>query len=226
MGTVADPRKEVLAASRFRSGSLQREKSTENMPPSLQPRTDKSESPTRQRTTVENHGTKSSSRPALFGSNVSKIKEMFQANAPPSLKVDQYSHHSQPDVEKSPEIKRKRTEPVSTRTKPTPAPAPQSEHGLLDATNHVQRFIHTRALFARLEGTNQQASSNEQKQGISTPSPILSPNTSTPTSPTGSKHSDDQFHLHERISPRHKYDNDSSVTKSNGAEQRDRKSVV
>jgi hypothetical protein len=37
MGTVADPRKEVLTASRFRSGSLHKEKS-ENLPPSLKPR--------------------------------------------------------------------------------------------------------------------------------------------------------------------------------------------
>lgn len=194
MGTVADPRKEVLTASRFRSGSLQREKS-ENMPPSLQPRQNSEKgdnSPTRQRTTGENYNSKSNSRTALFGSNVSKIKEMFQSNAPPpSSKTD--LHHHPPDVEKSPESKRKKTE-FGTRTRQAPIQQPHSEQGLLDATNHVQRFIHTRALFARLEEATYHGGGSEQKKGgVATPSPIISPNTSTPTSPTASKHPGDDF---------------------------------
>jgi hypothetical protein len=44
--------------------------------------------------------------PPLFGSNVSKIKEMFQTNAP-VVKSD--LHHQAPEVEKSPESKRKKT---------------------------------------------------------------------------------------------------------------------
>lgn len=192
MGTVADPRKEILTASRFRSGSLQREKS-ENIPPSLQPRQNSEKgdySPTRQRTGGDNYN-KPNSRTGLFGSNVSKIKEMFQANAPPPTKSEM--HHNPPDAEKSPESKRKRTE-LGTRTRQAPVQQPHTEQGLLDATNHVQRFIHTRALFARLEGTSHPSGGTDQKKaGGATPSPIISPNTSTPTSPTASKHSDEHF---------------------------------
>jgi hypothetical protein len=74
------------------------------------------------------------------------------------------------EVEKSPESKRKKTE-IVTRMKH--APVVQSEHGLLDATNHVQRFMYTRALFARLEGTSQHQTDqiHPSNKGGATPSP-------------------------------------------------------
>ncbi|XP_052079694.1 uncharacterized protein LOC127717874 isoform X3 [Mytilus californianus] len=224
MGTVADPRKDVLTASRFRSGSLQRQKSSEEMPPSLKPRhrESRNDSPPNHRQPAENTTSKSNSHLGLFGSNVSKMKELFQVNMPHDK---QELHHRAQEVEKSPESKRKKTEPV-TRTKN--APVPQSDHGLLDATNHVQRFLHTRALFARLEGTPNQPHSTDQthlsQKGEATPSPVLSPNTSTPTSPTAGKHSDDHFtHRYNVESTRNKHEgsNDMShVPKGTTSEQR------
>ncbi|CAC5423601.1 PPP1R9 [Mytilus coruscus] len=224
MGTVADPRKDVLTASRFRSGSLQRQKSSEEMPPSLKPRhrESRNDSPPRHRQPAENTTSKSNSHLGLFGSNVSKMKELFQVNMPHDK---QELHQRAQEVEKSPESKRKKTEPV-TRTKN--APIPQSDHGLLDATNHVQRFLHTRALFARLEGTPNQPHSTDQthlsQKGEATPSPVLSPNTSTPTSPTAGKHSDDHFtHRYNVESTRNKHEgsNDMShVPKGTTSEQR------
>ncbi|XP_071148023.1 neurabin-1-like isoform X4 [Mytilus edulis] len=222
MGTVADPRKDVLTASRFRSGSLQRQKSSEEMPPSLKPRNRDNDSPPRHRQPAENTSKTSNSHLGLFGSNVSKMKELFQVNKPHDK---QEIHHRAQEVEKSPEIKRKKTEAV-TRTKNTPVP--QSDHGLLDATNHVQRFLHTRALFARLEGTSNHPHSTDQthlsEKGEATPSPVLSPNSSTPTSPTAGKHSDDHFsHRHniESTRNRHEGNNDMShVPKGTISDQR------
>lgn len=227
MGTVADPRKEVLSASRFRSGSLHKEKS-ENLPPSLQPRQNdnKNDLSPRHRIPSDSLTNKPHSRVGLFGSNVSKIKEMFQTNAP-VVKSD--LHHQAPEVEKSPESKRKKTE-IVTRMKH--APVVQSEHGLLDATNHVQRFMYTRALFARLEGTSQPQHQTDQihpsNKGVATPSPVLSPNTSTPTSPTsntGQHHEDHYIHSHRHSneslkSKREASDDSSNVPKGTISDQR------
>ena len=225
MGTVADPRKEVLTASRFRSGSLHKEKS-ENLPPSLKPRQNDNKNDLSPRHSISSDSltNKPHSRGGLFGSNVSKIKEMFQTNAP-VVKSD--LHHQAPEVEKSPESKRKKTE-IVTRMKH--APVVQSEHGLLDATNHVQRFMYTRALFARLEGTSQHQTDqiHPSNKGGATPSPVLSPNTSTPTSPTSNtgKHQENHYihshkHSNESLKSKHEASDDSSnVPKGTISDQR------
>lgn len=222
MGTVADPRKEVLTASRFRGGSLLKEK-PDNLPPSLQPRHNDNKNELSQRYTAsaDSLANKPHSRSNLFGSNVSKIKEMFQTNIPaPKLET----LHQTSEVEKSPEIKRKKTE-VVTRTKHVAVP---SEHGLLDATNHVQRFNYTRALFARLEGTVQAQTEQTQHsvKGVATPSPVLSPTTSTPTSPISNHSSDDHYQQghkksSEALKSKHEpRDESSNVTKGTNSEQR------
>lgn len=88
----------------------------------------------------------------MYGSNVSKMKERFQQQEsrkpeePRSLSAGRVS-----ESDCSPEIKRKKTSEMQSSGS---LQGENSQPSLHDAANHVQRFMYTRALFARMEEKN------------------------------------------------------------------------
>ena len=200
MTAVRNPRDEVLVASRHRSGSSVDEEDNiipPKSPPSLQMTS----------STVHNDNIPVRDQGSIgrlkAGSTVSRMKERFQqgsgvsndnkANSLPSRFTP-----SSVDTDKSPETKRKKMTEVSTSRVGQSLGSAHSDLNLNEATNHVQRFNYTRALFARLEEQNRATHEPVKltrprrlspSGGFKTPSPMLSPSASSPTSPEPYKRS-------------------------------------
>ncbi|KAJ8320723.1 hypothetical protein KUTeg_002310 [Tegillarca granosa] len=211
-------RSDVLAASRYRSGSLLDEQ--ENNPPShishksgdenSHPSADLKSRSFKSVTNDNGRLTSDMSAAAKFGSNVSKMKELFQpGNTGSGRRMDKIEltkphsmHHTPPEIEKSPEVKRKKT--TDRNRKSQPLSPSHSEQNLLSATSHVERFNYTRALFAKLEEQNKTIDPVHVRVRGRSPaaggtggssgalSPALSPHSSSPTSPERRK--DDGVH--------------------------------
>lgn len=171
----------------------------ENLPPSMSEQMDTSDKTDQvgNEKVFNNGDSAAASRSHVkFRSNVSKIKEIFQTGEE-GRGGETKSHltrHPPPVPEKSPEIKKKRTFDMSGLRggKAMSPPRSSDPKKLLDATNHVDRFNYTRALFARLD---QQARANtlepdrytarKTSPRTTSPSPVLSPTLSSPSSPEG-----------------------------------------
>nr|XP_022327841.1 uncharacterized protein LOC111127107 isoform X5 [Crassostrea virginica] len=154
MTSYRSPRAEILAGSRLRSGSILSDEGSQK------------DSSTSSRTSSVNSSSSSSHMegystgdPALrgrlvYGSNVSKMKERFQQQGsnkteePRSLSA---SLATTSESDRSPEIKRKKTSDMQSSGS---LQGEGSQPSLHDAANHVQRFMYTRALFARMEEKN------------------------------------------------------------------------
>lgn len=150
MTTYRSPRAEILAGSRVRSGSiLSDEGSQKDGPASSRTSSVNSSS------NMEGYSAADSAlrgRLNVYGSNVSKMKERFQQQEsrkpeePRSLSAGRVS-----ESDCSPEIKRKKTSEMQSSGS---LQGENSQPSLHDAANHVQRFMYTRALFARMEEKN------------------------------------------------------------------------
>lgn len=152
MTTYRSPRAEILAGSRVRSGSiLSDEGSQKDGPASSRTSSVNSSSSSN----MEGYSAADSAlrgRLNVYGSNVSKMKERFQQQEsrkpeePRSLSAGRVS-----ESDCSPEIKRKKTSEMQSSGS---LQGENSQPSLHDAANHVQRFMYTRALFARMEEKN------------------------------------------------------------------------
>lgn len=152
MTTYRSPRAEILAGSRVRSGSiLSDEGSRKDGPASSRTSSVNSSSSSN----MEGYSAADSAlrgRLNVYGSNVSKMKERFQQQEsrkpeePRSLSAGRVS-----ESDCSPEIKRKKTSEMQSSGS---LQGENSQPSLHDAANHVQRFMYTRALFARMEEKN------------------------------------------------------------------------
>ncbi|XP_060080061.1 protein piccolo-like [Ylistrum balloti] len=247
MARNRDSRYDVLRASRFRSGSVVDD--VENLPPSMndnmETQEDVKSAPVGNENVFNNRESSISGRSHVkFRSNVSKIKEMFQTGEDVrggEFKVN-LTRQPPPVPEKSPEIKKKKTFDLSSLRdgKAMSPPRSSDPKKLLDATNHVDRFNYTRALFARLD---QQARSNtlepdryltrKTSPRTTSPSPVLSPTLSSPSSPEGrvrspsediltNSHSEPLETLSKRRSSSEPADSDDSVPTSFGFGRRSR----
>ncbi|XP_071101486.1 neurabin-1-like isoform X2 [Haliotis cracherodii] len=220
--TSSSDRKDVLEASRTRSGSLKRE-NIENQPPEDLSKTEFEEGGNQLRG---------------FRSKVSKMKEMFQASmsgdkasskpeikltkphSAPSSTSNSWQRDTKPtplgDLDKSPEIKRKRVSDVISPTSKSAEISPSDN--LLEATNHVQRFNYTRNMFARMEQENKIAQERERNIRIRRPSPnrlgrshtppTLSPVSTSPSSPERHKTMSPERHKPLSPEPRKSFDYD------------------
>ncbi|XP_021363713.1 uncharacterized protein LOC110456969 isoform X1 [Mizuhopecten yessoensis] len=245
MARNQDSRYDVLRASRRRSGSVVDE--VENLPPSVKDEMETQESVKSApivNENVFNNGDGIGRSHVKFRSNVSKIKEMFQTGD--DVKAGETksnpTRHPPPVPEKSPEIKKKKTFDLSSirAGKALSPPRSSDPKKLLDATNHVDRFNYTRALFARLD---QQARANtlepdrylarKTSPRTTSPSPILSPTLSSPSSPEGrvrspsedvliNSHSEPLETVGKRRSSSEPADRDDSVPTSHGFGRRSR----
>ncbi|XP_067687835.1 neurabin-1-like isoform X3 [Haliotis asinina] len=220
---TASDRKEVLEASRTRSGSLKRE-NIENQPPEDLSKLEFEEGG------VQLRG---------FRSKVSKMKEMFQASmsgdkasyskpeikltkplSAPSSTTNSWQRDTKPapsaDLDKSPEIKRKRVSDAVSPTSKSTEVSPSDN--LLDAANHVQRFNYTRNMFARMEQENKIAQERERnirirraspnRLGRSHTPPALSPVSTSPSSPERHKTMSPERHKPLSPEPRKSFDYD------------------
>ncbi|ESO88044.1 hypothetical protein LOTGIDRAFT_166072 [Lottia gigantea] len=199
-------KRNILHSSKYRSGAPELE-NNENQPP-----------PVLTKTKVIDKAVEGGQKSLNFGSNVSKIKEMFQAGGsgtgqsksiltpPPSVDVDRSPVSKKQKMSNSPERRRTVSEPKLDNVTPE-----QPDPTLLEATNHVQRFNYTRALFARMEAENTQTDGQSKpKTGYrkSSPSrvlprsPVLSPLSSGPTSPEPKSFSTLDFSTSSRLSRR------------------------
>lgn len=152
MTSYRSPRAEILAGSRVRSGSiLSDEGSQKDGPASSRTSSVNSSSSSN----MEGYSAADSAlrgRLNVYGSNVSKMKERFQQQEsrkpeePRSLSAGRVS-----ESDCSPEIKRKKTSEMQSSGS---LQGENSQPSLHDAANHVQRFMYTRALFARMEEKN------------------------------------------------------------------------
>lgn len=152
MTSYRSPRAEILAGSRVRSGSiLSDEGSQKDGPASSRTSSVNSSSSSN----MEGYSAADSAlrgRLNMYGSNVSKMKERFQQQEsrkpeePRSLSAGRVS-----ESDCSPEIKRKKTSEMQSSGS---LQGENSQPSLHDAANHVQRFMYTRALFARMEEKN------------------------------------------------------------------------
>ena len=190
MASSRNPRSEVLVASRRRSGSTTDDLENESVAvpkvalPTKNPDVNKQNMTSVGEAGLNNDRSRSNLN---FGSKVSKMKELFQ---PLGGKEDGniFGRTQPPEAEKSPEIKRKK---ISEQRMPRQEKRQIDPKGLLDATNHVQRFNFTRALFAKMDEQSRSSQDiNRSRKAsprsgarTSSPSPVISPVGSTPTSP-------------------------------------------
>lgn len=210
MARSIDPRAEALAVSRIRGNSLKREEQ-ENLPPKEAPKPFsalKASFEDLSRNPESNYSARRN-----FGSKVGRLKSMFQSGhvgksekgaedllkSPPSPGGAQNIPHI--ELDKSPEVKRKKTSELHSHSSaglPLDRSPTRQESRLLETASHVERFNHTRAMFARMEEENRQASERQARLRYrkhspggtsSSTSPALSPISSTPTSPDGRKRS-------------------------------------
>ncbi|KAL3855250.1 hypothetical protein ACJMK2_014466 [Sinanodonta woodiana] len=196
MTTKLDKRSEVLAASKTRSGSFNLDpldNFEEGIPTA-------NLSPEKDGNAVYNSDSLTRSR--KIGSKVSQMKELFQTGEKKDdPKIQTSRHHVPSDSDKSPVNKRKRTPDLTASSHHTSASRsnqPSSQPVIYEATNHVQRFNYTRALFARMEEETKLAQEREKSaqlrkrspgRGATSPSPVVSPTSSFPTSPEPNKRS-------------------------------------
>lgn len=152
MTSYRSPRAEILAGSRVRSGSILSDEGSQKDSPSSS-RTSSVNSSSSS-SNMEGYSTADSAlrgRLNVYGSKVSKMKERFQQESrkpeePRSLSAGRVS-----ESDHSPEIKRKKTSEMQSSGS---LQGENSQPSLHDAANHVQRFMYTRALFARMEEKN------------------------------------------------------------------------
>ncbi|XP_056010061.1 neurabin-1-like isoform X6 [Ostrea edulis] len=146
MTSYRSPRAEILAGSRIRSGSILSDEGSQ------QESSVSSRSSSQNSSCMEgNAAGESVPRGRLvYGSKVSKMKEKFQQGSkkpeePRSLSA---SRATTSEADRSPEIKRKKTSDLQSSGN---MQGENDKPNLHDAANHVQRFMYTRALFARME---------------------------------------------------------------------------
>ncbi|XP_052831992.1 neurabin-1-like [Octopus bimaculoides] len=191
---ISSARDEVVAASRSRSGSNSgsihrvdlRSSSPEDLACQQQFHNLKS--------SFEDLASERSRNRNRCGTNVSKLKNIF--NSAKSEEKIQTSHGFASEV--SPEYKQKRSVDGSG-VKPKES-SPTKTSPLLKASNHVQRFNSTRAMFAKLEEETRIAKERSRKVGgrsrnLSITSPIWSPTSSSSASPENRKRSPSQESL-------------------------------
>ncbi|CAI9739470.1 neurabin-1 isoform X9 [Octopus vulgaris] len=191
---ISSAREEVVAASRSRSGSNSgsihradlRSSSPEDFACQQQFQNLKS--------SFEDLASERSRNRNRCGTNVSKLKNIF--NSAKSEEKIQTSHGFASEV--SPEYMQKRSVDGSG-VKPKES-SPTKTSPLLKASNHVQRFNSTRAMFAKLEEETRIAKERSRKVGgrsrnLSITSPIWSPTSSSSASPENRKRSPSQESL-------------------------------
>ncbi|XP_061183589.1 neurabin-1-like isoform X3 [Saccostrea echinata] len=146
MTSYKSPRAEILAGSRVRSGSAFSDEGSQKESP-VSSRTSSLNSSNMEGNTVGDSALRGR---LLYGSNVSRMKEKFQQGSrkPEEARSLSASRAMTSEGDRSPETKRKKTCDVqSTGNMQTE----NNQPNLHDAANHVQRFMYTRALFAKME---------------------------------------------------------------------------
>ncbi|XP_062609178.1 neurabin-1-like isoform X2 [Saccostrea cucullata] len=149
MTSYKSPRAEILAGSRVRSGSAFSDEGSQKESP-VSSRTSSLNSSNMEGNTVGDSALRGR---LLYGSNVSRMKEKFQQGPrkPEEARSLSASRAVTSEGDRSPEIKRKKTCDIQSTGN---VQTENSQPNLHDAANHVQRFMYTRALFAKMEEKN------------------------------------------------------------------------
>ncbi|XP_041374422.1 uncharacterized protein LOC121387389 isoform X2 [Gigantopelta aegis] len=174
----------------------------------------------------KSHNPPTSLAPPLITSSRTKELKSPGVSVGRNRNANAVSQHSESD--KSPEVKRKKVSdgiPKVSKKKENFSNQIESNVNLLEATNHVQRFNYTRMMFARMEEETRIREEQERKIRARKHSPIrfnispvLSPVSSSPVSPTAMKtfdqavrqrtHSTDKDY---RTTPRERFSRSSSL---------------